>query len=137
MWRQRCPNLQYITTYLLKYQSEWEDIHFGIILFISQDFWSHIFTCIILTIASWYERQKKLRENVNINIAHILVAINKVHLQALPGEVTALSSLTFLLHFSILHRSKSATFRCPVSSLNMLLLSYTMGTGSFFKKPGI
>ena len=55
---------------------------------------------------------------------------NKVHLQALPGEVTTLSSLTFLLHFSILHKSKSATFRCPVSSLNMLLLSYTMGIES-------
>jgi hypothetical protein len=55
---------------------------------------------------------------------------NKVHLQAVPGEVTALSSLTFLLHFSILHKSKSATFRCPVSSLNMLLLSYTMGIES-------
>jgi hypothetical protein len=55
---------------------------------------------------------------------------NEVNLQALPGEVTALSSLTFFLHFSILHKSKSATFRCPVSSLNMLLLSYTMGIES-------
>ena len=51
---------------------------------------------------------------------------NKICLQALPGEVTTFSSLTLILHFSILHKSKSATFRCPVSSLNMFLLSYTM-----------
>jgi len=64
---------------------------------------------------------------------------NKINLQALPGEVTAFSSLTFLLHFSILHKSKSATFRCPVSSLNMFLLSYTMGhrNRNSFNRPGI
>jgi hypothetical protein len=64
------------------------------------------------------------------------MAEDEVHLQALPGEVTAFSSLTFLLHFSILHKSKSATFRCPVSSLNIFLLSYTMGIENLFNKPG-
>jgi hypothetical protein len=81
--------------------------------------------------------KKKRRQRWHQSSTNFNTINNNIHLQALPGEVTAFSSLTFLLHFSILHKSKSATFKCPVSSLNMFLLSYTMRHRNSFNKPGI